>query len=162
MCIRDSLKDLGLALTVAEEKELALPGADTAFTLYDMLDAIGGGRMGTQAITLLYLSLIHISRTSRARPPAPSPLWPSAVASSSLRCRSTPPRCRRCLLYTSSSLLEFMDGDQIAAYAGNLSGTLASAITVSYTHLRYILLAMLADNCKSGQKEASYSVWCDE
>lgn len=48
------LKDLGLALTVAEEKELALPGADTAFTLYDMLDAIGGGRMGTQAITLLY------------------------------------------------------------------------------------------------------------
>ena len=48
------LKDLGLALTVAEEKELALPGADAAFTLYDMLDAIGGGRMGTQAITLLY------------------------------------------------------------------------------------------------------------
>mgnify|MGYP000204317705 FL=1 len=48
------LKDLGLALSVAEEKELALPGADTAFTLYDMLDAIGGGRMGTQAITLLY------------------------------------------------------------------------------------------------------------
>ena len=48
------LKDLGLALTVAEEKELALPGADTAFTLYDMLDAIGGGRLGTQAITLLY------------------------------------------------------------------------------------------------------------
>ena len=43
-----------MALTVAEEKELALPGADTAFTLYDMLDAIGGGRMGTQAITLLY------------------------------------------------------------------------------------------------------------
>lgn len=48
------LKDLGLALAVAEEKELALPGADTAFTLYDMLEAIGGGRMGTQAITLLY------------------------------------------------------------------------------------------------------------
>lgn len=32
-------------------------------------------------------------------------------------------------LATTSSLLEFMDGDQIAAYAGNLSGTLASAIT---------------------------------
>lgn len=48
------LKDLGLALSVAEEKELALPGADTAFTLYDMLEAIGGARMGTQAITLLY------------------------------------------------------------------------------------------------------------
>lgn len=48
------IKDLGLALQVAEEKEIALPGADTAFTLYDMLDAIGGSRMGTQAITLLY------------------------------------------------------------------------------------------------------------
>lgn len=31
-------------------------------------------------------------------------------------------------LATTSSLLEFMDGDQIAAYAGNLSGTLAGAI----------------------------------
>lgn len=32
-------------------------------------------------------------------------------------------------LATTSSLLEFMDGDQIAAYAGNLSGTLAGGIT---------------------------------
>ena len=48
------LKDLGLALQVAEDKEIALPGADTAFTLYDMLEAIGGARLGTQAITLLY------------------------------------------------------------------------------------------------------------
>lgn len=32
-------------------------------------------------------------------------------------------------LATTSSLLEFMDGDQIATYAGNLSGTLAGAIT---------------------------------
>lgn len=32
-------------------------------------------------------------------------------------------------LATTSSLLEFMDGDQIAAYTGNLSGTLAGAIT---------------------------------
>ncbi|MDY4041201.1 MAG: NAD(P)-dependent oxidoreductase [Collinsella sp.] len=48
------LKDLGLALALAEEKEIALPGADTAFTLYDMLEAIGGGSLGTQAITLLY------------------------------------------------------------------------------------------------------------
>lgn len=32
-------------------------------------------------------------------------------------------------LATTSSLLEFMDGDQVAAYAGNLSGTLAGAIT---------------------------------
>ena len=48
------LKDLRLALQVAEDKELALPGADTAFTLYDMLEAIGGAKLGTQAITLLY------------------------------------------------------------------------------------------------------------
>ncbi len=48
------LKDLGLALAVAEEREIALPGADTAFTLYDMLESIGGGKLGTQAITLLY------------------------------------------------------------------------------------------------------------
>lgn len=40
------LKDLRLALAAAEEKELALPGADTAFTLYDMLDAIGGQQAG--------------------------------------------------------------------------------------------------------------------
>ncbi len=52
--VQHFLKDLRLALTVAEEKELALPGADTAFTLYDMLDAIGGSKLGTQAITLLY------------------------------------------------------------------------------------------------------------
>ena len=48
------LKDLGLALQSAEDKELALPGTDTAFTLFDMLEAIGGGKLGTQAITLLY------------------------------------------------------------------------------------------------------------
>ncbi len=52
--VQHFLKDLRLALSVAEEKEIALPGADTAFTLYDMLDAIGGGKLGTQAITLLY------------------------------------------------------------------------------------------------------------
>ena len=44
-----------MALQVAEEKEnRPCPGCDTAFTLYDMLDAIGGARLGTQAITLLY------------------------------------------------------------------------------------------------------------
>ena len=52
--VQHFLKDIGLALQLAEEKEIALPGADTAFTLYDMLDAIGGGSLGTQAITLLY------------------------------------------------------------------------------------------------------------
>ncbi len=48
------LKDLGLALSAAEEMDIALPGTDVAFTLYDMLDAIGGAELGTQAITLLY------------------------------------------------------------------------------------------------------------
>lgn len=49
------LKDIRLALSLAEEEGgLALPGADTALSLYETLGAIGGGRMGTQAITLLY------------------------------------------------------------------------------------------------------------
>lgn len=52
--VKHFIKDIGLALQEAEEREIALPGADTAFTLYDMLDAIGGGSLGTQAITLLY------------------------------------------------------------------------------------------------------------
>ena len=52
--VQHFIKDLGLALQEAEEREIALPGTDTAFALYDMLDAIGGGRLGTQAITLLY------------------------------------------------------------------------------------------------------------
>ena len=52
--VKHFIKDLRLALSVAEDKDLALPGADTAFTLYDMLDAIGGSELGTQAIALLY------------------------------------------------------------------------------------------------------------
>lgn len=48
------IKDMALALQEAEELDLTLPGVETAFTLYDMLDAIGGGELGTQAITLLY------------------------------------------------------------------------------------------------------------
>lgn len=52
--VQHFLKDLRLALSHAEDRELALPGADTAFTLYDMLEAIGGAHLGTQAIALLY------------------------------------------------------------------------------------------------------------
>ena len=52
--VKHFLKDIGLALAEAEEAEIALPGVDTAFTLYDMLECIGGGELGTQAITLLY------------------------------------------------------------------------------------------------------------
>ena len=52
--VQHFLKDLNLALQVAEDREISLPGAETAFTLYDMLDVIGGAALGTQAITLLY------------------------------------------------------------------------------------------------------------
>ncbi|WP_072372191.1 NAD(P)-dependent oxidoreductase [Thermophilibacter mediterraneus] len=47
-------KDIGLAISASEDLEITLPGAETAFTLFDMLCQIGGSRMGTQAITLLY------------------------------------------------------------------------------------------------------------
>lgn len=47
-------KDIGLALAQAEDLEITLPGAETAFTLYDLLCQIGGSRLGTQAISLLY------------------------------------------------------------------------------------------------------------
>ena len=52
--VKHLIKDIRLALDEAEEKEIALPGTDTAYALYDMLDAIGGADLGTQAITLLY------------------------------------------------------------------------------------------------------------
>ena len=47
-------KDLGLAIEQSEDLEITLPGAETAYTLYDMLTQIGGARLGTQAIRLLY------------------------------------------------------------------------------------------------------------
>lgn len=47
-------KDLGLALAEAEELEVTLPGAETSFMLYDTLCQVGGSRMGTQALELLY------------------------------------------------------------------------------------------------------------
>ena len=52
--VQHFLKDLRLALECAEEDELALPGADTAFNLYDVLSQIGGASLGTQALSLLY------------------------------------------------------------------------------------------------------------
>ena len=47
-------KDVALALQRSEELDITLPGAETAFTLLDMLCQIGGNRLGTQALTLLY------------------------------------------------------------------------------------------------------------
>lgn len=52
--VKHFIKDINLALSAAEDMDIALPGSDVAFTLYDMLDAIGGSELGTQAITLLY------------------------------------------------------------------------------------------------------------
>lgn len=48
------LKDLGLALAEAEDLDVTLPGAETGFMLYDTLCQIGGGRLGGQALALLY------------------------------------------------------------------------------------------------------------
>lgn len=47
-------KDVALALSRSEDLDITLPGAETAFTLLDMLCEIGGSRLGTQALTLLY------------------------------------------------------------------------------------------------------------
>lgn len=47
-------KDVGLALASAQDLDITLPGAETGFTLLDMLCEIGGSRLGTQALSLLY------------------------------------------------------------------------------------------------------------
>ena len=47
-------KDVALALSEAQDREVTLPGAETAFALLDMICIVGGSRLGTQAITLLY------------------------------------------------------------------------------------------------------------
>lgn len=48
------LKDLGLAVSEAEDLDLNLPGTRNAFDLYDMLCEVGGAKLGTQAVSLLY------------------------------------------------------------------------------------------------------------
>lgn len=48
------LKDLGLAVSAAEDLDLSLPGTRNAFDLYDLLCEVGGARLGTQAVSLLY------------------------------------------------------------------------------------------------------------
>lgn len=47
-------KDLRLVLEAAEAAELTLPGVETASQLYGILNEIGGARMGTQALGLVY------------------------------------------------------------------------------------------------------------
>ena len=48
------VKDLGLILQAAEDMELTLPGVETVNQMYNMLKELGGGRMGTQALDLVY------------------------------------------------------------------------------------------------------------
>lgn len=47
-------KDIALSIVEAQDHDLTLPGAETAFTLVNMICGAGGGRLGTQALTLLY------------------------------------------------------------------------------------------------------------
>ncbi len=47
-------KDLGLALAHSEEFGLTMPGAETAYALFDLLCSVGGSRLGGQALSLLY------------------------------------------------------------------------------------------------------------
>lgn len=48
------LKDLTLALAEADELELNLPGTTSARDLFDLLCQVGGSRLGSQAVSLLY------------------------------------------------------------------------------------------------------------
>lgn len=52
--VKHFIKDMAIALDVADELELTLPGLETAKQLYDMLAAVGGEDLGTQALWLLY------------------------------------------------------------------------------------------------------------
>ena len=47
-------KDVSLALAEAENLGITLPGAVTANALLDLICSVGGSRLGTQALTLLY------------------------------------------------------------------------------------------------------------
>ncbi len=47
-------KDLNIALGIAEEESLVLPGLEAAYGVYDLLYNINGASKGTQAITLVY------------------------------------------------------------------------------------------------------------
>ena len=48
------VKDIDLIEQAAESMELTLPGVDTARDLYGVLSAIGAGKLGTQAVALMY------------------------------------------------------------------------------------------------------------
>lgn len=52
--VKHFIKDMGLALAIADELDLTLPGLETAYQLYDLLSVVGGDDMGTQALALIY------------------------------------------------------------------------------------------------------------
>jgi 3-hydroxyisobutyrate dehydrogenase len=52
--VKHFIKDMRIALAAAAELNLDLPGLSTAKSLYDVLEAGGGGNLGTQALWLLY------------------------------------------------------------------------------------------------------------
>lgn len=52
--VKHFIKDMGLALAIADELDLTLPGLETAYQLYDLLSVVGGEDMGTQALALIY------------------------------------------------------------------------------------------------------------
>ena len=52
--VQHFVKDLNLALSCAEDEDVTLPATETAVQLYTMLQDIGGGSMGTQALALVY------------------------------------------------------------------------------------------------------------
>lgn len=52
--VQHYLKDIGLIEDAAQSMELTLPGVDTARDLYGVLAAIGAGKLGTQAVALMY------------------------------------------------------------------------------------------------------------
>ena len=47
-------KDLVLALIASEDLDITLPATETSYILFDTLCKIGGARLGTQALALLY------------------------------------------------------------------------------------------------------------
>lgn len=52
--VKHFIKDMGIAIDEAEEMGISLYGLGTTKYLYDLLAAVGGNEMGTQALYLLY------------------------------------------------------------------------------------------------------------
>ncbi len=55
--VKHFVKDIGLALEVAREQKISLPGLELAAKLYDQVVAAGHGDLGTQALARRYFEL---------------------------------------------------------------------------------------------------------